>query len=122
MTLTDNTKKWLTLNAGTGQLPDYTACFVGSGLTYTDGDGVSHSNARTGDVVNAFQTAGELGKENAIIIANTTYTQLKVINDNMDITFPADIQWVYENDGGTGSIATYCTNVCNPPSCSFNIT
>ncbi len=121
MTLNDNTKKWLALNAGTGQKSDYTACFVPSGLTYTDGDGVSHTNARTGDVINAFQTAGELGKADSIIIAGTTYNQLKVINGGLDLTFPADIQWGYLNDGGSGSTGLYCINVCAIPTCSFSI-
>jgi len=106
MTLNTQIKDWFATNAGIND------CFVGNGKTYTDADGVTHTG-RTGDIVNAFYTAHQVGKDSAIIIANTNYIQLKVINNNIDIDL-SDISWTYANDGGIGSSATYCKTVTIP--------
>ncbi len=106
MTLNTDIKNWLAQNAGTG------TCFTGSGKTYTDADGISHTG-RTGDILNAFYTAHQVAKNTVTIIANTNYTQLKAINGSSDIDLP-DVSWAYANDGGTGSTGTYCIPACVP--------
>ncbi len=106
MTLNTQIKDWLATNAGTG------TCFSGSGVTYNDADGISHTG-RTGDVLNAFFTAHQVAEDSAIIIANTNYTQLKSINSGQNIEM-SDVGWVYANDGGTGSTATFCKSACVP--------
>jgi len=106
MTLNTQIKDWFATNAGNG------TCFAGSGKSYIDADGISHTG-RTGDIVNAFYTAHQVGRDSAIIIANTNYTQLKVINNNADIEL-SDISWVYNNDGGIGSSTTYCKTITIP--------
>ncbi len=106
MTLNTNIKNWLAQNAGTG------TCFSGSGKTYTDADGISHTG-RTGDILNAFYTAHQVAKYKVAIIAGTSYAQLKAINSSLDIDL-TDVGWAYANDGGTGSTATYCIPACVP--------
>lgn len=109
MTLTINGKNWFAMNAGSGT-PTY--CYVTSGLTYYDADGVIHTGG-TVEVVASFVGAHLVNKDTAIIIANTNYTQLKVINDNTDLTID-DVTWVNNN-------STYCY-VCGIPICSFTLT
>jgi hypothetical protein len=113
MTLTDHGKQWLAYNAGN---TDH--CYVTMGLTYKDGDGMIHTNGSTQDVVNAFFVASPnfANTPDAIIIANTNYTQFKAINDNTDLNLN-DGAWVYANDGHTGTTA-FCYT-CGIPVCSF---
>ena len=100
MTLNTVAKDWLATNAGTG------TCFENGNKQYTDADGVSHVG-RTGDVANAFYTAHQVAKDSVVIIAGTNYTAFRAINGNADLDM-TDVGWVYANDGGTGSTATYC--------------
>lgn len=97
-------------------MPGY--CFVTSGLTYYDSDGVSHTGG-TVDVTSSFLGAHMLGKDTAVIIAGKTYLNMKAANDNTDLVLD-DITWVYQNDGHSGTTA-YCYT-CTPIVCSFTVT
>ena len=103
--LNTSLKDWLATNAGVS------SCFSPTGIQYTDPDGVSRVGS-TGDVINAFIVAHLIGKDNAIIIAGTNYTQLKAINKNDDIGIN-DVSFVYNNDGSPTSESTYCVGA--PP-------
>lgn len=100
------TKDWLAKNAGVNK------CFSPFGITYKDPDGIQRTGS-TGDVLNAFIVAALVGKSTAVIIANTSYNQLKAINGFQDIIID-DAAWVYANDG-TGTEQRYCTDAVIPP-------
>lgn len=100
VTLTTEAKNWLATNAGIDN------CFSHTGVSYTDAQGVSHTSS-TGEVVNAFFTAHLVGADTANIIANTNYTQLKVINGGTDLGLD-DVNFAYHNDGTTSGISAYC--------------
>lgn len=77
--LTTNAKNWLANNAGIN------GCLIHSGVNYLNPDGQSRIGG-SGDVVNAFYVAHLVGRDDAVIIANTNYAQLKVINGLEDLT------------------------------------
>ena len=104
--LTPETKDWLAENAGID------SCFSSININYIDPDNIARTGS-TGDVLNAFVVAHMVGKDNAIIIANTNYSSLKSINNNQDIAIN-DIAWVYSNDG-TGTESRYCIGVAPVP-------
>lgn len=105
--LTQGLKDWLAQNAGVG------SCFAAAGINYTDPDGIARVGS-TGDVLNAFVTAHLVGKDNAIIIAGTNYTQLKVINGGTDTAID-DVTFVYQNDGNPVTEPQYCVIVQAAP-------
>lgn len=102
MTLTTAGKDWLTINAGVNN------CFSPTGVTFLDADGVQFT-AGTKDVVISFIGAHMVGRNDAIIIANTSYNGFKAINGNLDLVY-SDVTWVYNSDGHTGAtLPLYCT-------------
>lgn len=101
--ITDELKDWLAINAGIGD------CYSPGAIHYTDPDGIARQGS-TGDVLNAFTVAHLVGKDDAIIIANTNYTQLKTINDNNDTTIN-DVKFAYDNDGDPAGEPKYCKGV-----------
>lgn len=105
MTLNDNCKNWLADNAGTNH------CYAQTGIAYTDPDGIERTGG-TGDVANAFYVAHLIGKDTVIIIADTNYSQLKIINESVDLDLD-DVRWVYNNDGHI--IGMYCSNTTSTP-------
>lgn len=105
--ITDELKDWLAVNAGIG------GCYSPGSINYTDPDGIARQGS-TGDVLNAFTVAHLVGKDEAVIIANTNYSQLKTINGNTDLTI-TDVAFVYNNDGDPAGEPKYCTGVpCVP--------
>ncbi len=105
--ITDELKDWLTVNAGIGN------CYAPGAIHYKDPDGIARQGS-SGDVLNAFVVAHLVGKDDAVIIANTSYTQLKTINSNNDITIN-DVKFVYDNDGDPASEPKYCKgSTCTP--------
>jgi hypothetical protein len=98
-TITTDGKNFLALNAGSGS-PNY--CYVITGLTYYDADGISHTGG-TVDVASSFLGAHFLSKDSAVIIAGMTYIDWKNANDGIDIVLD-DITWVYNNP-------TYCYTI-----------
>lgn len=114
--LTTQCKNWLATKAGNNY------CFVSNGVNYTDPDGIARTGS-TGDVVNAFAVAHLIGLDDKIIIANTNYSQLKVINGNNDVGI-SDVKWVYDNDGFNSSGTSepqYCIT-CTDPTITLSIT
>lgn len=132
MVLTTAGKNWLAINAGVGN------CFASSGVTYADPDGFMHTEW-TSQVVNAFYTAGTIGKENAIIIAGTNYTGFIAINGG-NLLDLADVTWAFNNDGlhnsdGHVGVQQYCVppahivstvlnvnSACSPDPCTVDAT
>lgn len=105
--ITDELKDWLASNAGISN------CYSPGSIDYTDPDGVARQGS-TGDVLNAFTVAHLVGKDSAVIIANTNYTQLRTINGNNDVTI-TDVAFVYNNDGDPAGEPKYCAGVpCVP--------
>jgi len=104
--ITDALKTWLAMYAGIGN------CFSPTGINYTDPDGIARTGS-TGEVLNAFVVANLVGKPTAIIIFNTNYTQLKVINGGYDITID-DVAFAYNNDGDPVGEPIYCIGECTP--------
>jgi len=97
MAIENLTINWLSRYAGIGD------CFSNIGVNYNDPDGVSRTGS-TADVLNAFFVAHLIGKDSAIIISETDYTHLKIINKNQDINLE-DVGYVY-------SIEDYCYIDC----------
>lgn len=97
-------KNWLADNAGVN------GCFVPSELTYQDPDGIERTGS-TGDALNAFVVAHLVGKDDVIIIKNTNYTQLKVINEGNSISID-DVAFAYNNDGDPSGEPLYCSGAC----------
>lgn len=97
MTIEDLTINWLSRHAG---IED---CFSNTGINYNDPDGIPRTGS-TADVLNAFFVAHLIGKDTSIIISNTDYSQLKIVNKNQDINLD-DVGYVY-------SIIDYCYIDC----------
>lgn len=127
VTLTTISKNWLAINAGSGA-PNY--CFSPGGVTYTDPDGVVRTES-TSQVLNAFWTAHQIGKDTAIIIAGTNYIGFTAINGQVDIDF-SDIDWAYNSQI---SPTPYCAppahiistelivnSACSPDPCTVDAT
>jgi len=89
MTINTAVKNWLAQNAGYGN------CFAQSEVAYKNADGQSRVGS-TASVLGAFYTAGQVGKTNAIIAGNYSYSNLKSLNGNVDITL-SDVSWVNNN-------------------------
>ena len=83
MTLTTNGKSWLANNAGSA------GCFASGGVSFKDGDGVSHTGG-TADVLAAFVVA-EQTTPNSKIIANTSASEFKAINDGYSPDYANDV-------------------------------
>ncbi len=111
MTLTTAGKDWLAINAGVNN------CFSPTGVSFVDADGVPFT-AGTKDVVIVFIGAHMVGKNDAIIIANTSYNGFKAINGNNDLVYP-DATLVYNSDGHVGAtLPLYCA----PPAQIISVT
>lgn len=109
MTLRTNGLDWLAQNAGSGN------CFAASGINYRDADGVLHTGG-TKDVVNAFLVANMVGKTSATIIAGTSYTTFKSINDGNDLAI-SDVSEAADREVDGGTYPRYCytaSQVCTP--------
>ncbi len=126
VTLTTRSKNWLAINAGVNN------CFSPGGVTYTDPDGIERTES-TSQVLNAFWTAHQIGKDTAIIIAGTNYIGFTTINGLVDIDF-TDIDWAFNNDGH-GGLPQYCAppahiistelivnSACSPDPCAVDAT
>lgn len=112
--LTISLKNWLATNAGISTPSiDGEFCFSSTGINYTDPDGVARTGS-TGDVLNAFIVAHMVGKDTAIIIAATNYTQLKAINEGNDATID-DVAFAYGNDGNPVTEPKYCSSAAPTP-------
>lgn len=124
VTLTTRAKNWLAINAGVNN------CFSPGGVTYTDPDGVVRTES-TSQVLNAFWTAHQVGKDTVIIIAGTDYIGFTTINGQVDIDL-TDIDWAFNNDGH-GGLPQYCAppahiistelivnSACSPDPCSVD--
>ncbi len=117
MTLSVAGKNWLAINAGVNN------CFSPTGVSFVDADGVPFTMG-TKDVVITFIGAHMVGKNDVIIIANTSYNGFKAINGT-DLLY-ADATWVSNSDGHAGAtLPLYCypisteltvsTNDCSAP-------
>lgn len=104
--ITTALKDWLATNAGISN------CYSSTGIVYTDPDGIARTGS-TGDVLNAFVVAHLVGLDSAVIKASTNYTQLKVINENNDLTI-TDVAFAYNNDGVPDGESKYCIGACVP--------
>lgn len=104
--LSTTLKDWLAVNAGSG------SCFTQYYINYRDPDGVWRTGG-TGDVLNAFVVSNMIGKSYVNIIANKSYSSLKVLNNNQDIGID-DVAWVYANDG-SGTAPVYCSGAAPTP-------
>lgn len=118
MTLRTTGLDWLAQNAGSG------GCFISSGVSYTDADGVSQSGG-TKDVVTAFVVADMVGKQTATIIAGTNYNSFKSINDGYDLEM-SDVSEAADREADGGSYPRYCVTgatVCTAGTrrCSGNV-
>ena len=107
MTLRTNGLDWLAQNAGSGN------CFASSGISYRDADGVSHTGG-TKDVVNAFVVANMVGKTAATIIAGTSYSGFKAINDGVDLAI-GDVAEAADREVDGGTYPRYCVVPTPPP-------
>ncbi len=114
MSLSTAGKNWLAINAGVNN------CFSPTGVSFVDADGTPFTMG-TKDVVITFIGAHMVGKNDAIIIANTSYNGFKAINGS-DLGY-ADATWVSNNDGHSGPLYCYpisteltvSTNDCSAP-------
>ena len=106
MTIENLTINWLARYAGIND------CFSQNNVNYIDPDGIPRIGS-TADVVNAFYVAHLIGKDDVIIISNTNYSQIKVINKNQDITLK-DLGTVYaiENYCYIDCLEVVCENIC----------
>ena len=117
MTLSTAGKNWLAINAGVNN------CFSPTGVSFVDADGTPFTMG-TKDVVITFIGAHLVGKNDAIIIANTSYNGFKTIN-GPDLIY-TDATFVNNSDGHVGAtLPLYCypismeltvsTNDCSAP-------
>ena len=117
MSLTINGKNYISEKFG-----NVSKCFVSTGLSwsYLGTDGVTYNE--TGGTA---QIVSRLVMTSLVQSLTTggqiyTYTILKTNNDNTDVIL-SDAQAIALEDGDPVGEAQYCY-VCQPPSCSFNMT
>ena len=106
MTLRTNGLNWLATNAGSGN------CFATSGINYRHSDGVSDTGG-TKDVVTAFVVAHMVGNDSAQIIAGTSYTAFKAINDGQDLSM-SDVTEANDRQADGGTYPQYCVAGATP--------
>lgn len=109
VTLTTNAKDWIAQNLGIGN------CMTETAQSFTYRDSVNNI-----DIPDSGITATILNRlidslVPYVTIGGTqyTYAALKTQNNNVDLVYPDDVQWVMANDAGA---AQYCAGVAPTPS------